>query len=89
MIPSTRTTYNKNKSNESKLDNCSIDDENSIMRLATINSDIEKLYKKYSDIRKKRLSKEKTQQILVNRIKYLKSEVKEVYQKKKKKKKKI
>ena len=86
MIPSTRTTYNKNKSNESKLDNCSIDDENSNMRLATINSDIEKLYKKYSDIRKKRLSKEKTQQILVNRIKYLKNEVKRSVSKKEKEK---
>ena len=61
MLPTTRTSYYKNKNNQSKLDNCSIDDEDSNMRLATINSDIEKLYKKYSDIRKKRLSKEKTQ----------------------------
>ena len=53
------------------------------MRLATINSDIERLYKKYSDIKKKRLSKEKTQQILVNRIKYLKSEVNRSISKKK------
>ena len=53
------------------------------MRIATINSDIERLYKKYSDIKKKRLSKEKTQQILVNRIKYLKSEVNRSISKKK------
>ena len=84
MFPTTRTSYNK--INESKLDNCSIDDENSNMRLATINSDIEKLYKKYSDIKKKRLSKEKTQQILVNRIKYLKNEVKRSVSKKEKEK---
>ena len=86
MFPTTRTSYHKNKNNESKLDNCSIDDEDSNMRLATINSDIEKLYKKYSDIRKKRLSKEKTQQILVNRIKYLKNEVKRSVSKKEKEK---
>ena len=84
MFPTTRTSFNKNKFNDSNLGNFTIDDENSNIRLATINSDLEKLYKKYTDIKKKRLSKEKTQQILVNRIKYLKNEMKRSVSKKEK-----
>ena len=45
-------------------------------RLTSINSDIEKLYKKYSEVKKKRLIKEKSQQMLINRLKYLRNEVK-------------
>ena len=75
MFPK-RSSLSKNKNKESKFDNFTIEDENSNIQLATVNSDIEKLYKKYSKIKKKRLSEEKTQQILVNRIKYLKNEFK-------------
>jgi len=41
-------------------------------KLKEINDDIEKLYKKYAQVKKERLMKEKSQQILVNRIKVLK-----------------
>ena len=70
MFPK-RSSLSKNKNKESKFYNFTIEDENSNIRLATINSDIEKLYKKYSKIKKKRLSEEKTQQILVNRMSIL------------------
>ena len=43
-------------------------------KIETINTDIEKLYRRYSQVKKERLMKEKTQQILVNRIKYLNGE---------------
>ena len=75
MLPK-RSSLSKNKNKESRFYNLTIEDENSNIQLATVNSDIEKLYKKYSKIKKKRLSEEKTQQILVNRIKYLKNEFK-------------
>ena len=52
-------------------------------RLNSVNSDIDKLYKKYSEIKKERLLKEKTQQILVNRLKYLRNEAKRSISKKK------
>ena len=83
MLQGNRNNLSREKKKESKLDNYTFDEEDSSLRLATINSDIERLYKKYSDIKKKRLSKEKTQQILVNRIKYLKSEVNRSISKKK------
>ena len=41
-------------------------------KLKELNDDIEKLYKKYAQVKKERLMKEKSQQILVNRIKVLK-----------------
>ena len=85
MFPTKRNKLSKKKNKESKSENFTIEDEDSNMRLFTINSDIEKLYRKYSEIKKKRLSKEKTQQILVNRIKYLKNEVKRSISKKDKK----
>ena len=40
-------------------------------KLSELNSDIEKLYKKYAEVKKQRLLKEKSQQILVNRLKVL------------------
>ena len=40
-------------------------------KLSELNSDIEKLYKKYAEVKKQRLMKEKSQQILVNRLKVL------------------
>ena len=43
----------------------------SIEKLSELNSDIEKLYKKYAEVKKQRLMKEKSQQILVNRLKVL------------------
>ena len=46
----------------------------SIEKLSELNLDIEKLYKKYSEVKKERLMKEKTQQILVNRLKVLHSQ---------------
>ena len=85
MFPTKKKNLSKRKNNESKSENFTIEDENSNMRLFTINSDIDKLYRKYSEIKKKRLSKEKTQQILVNRIKYLKNEIKRSVSKKDKK----
>ena len=45
----------------------------SIEKLSTLNLDIEKLYKKYAEIKKERLLKERSQHILVNRIKVLRS----------------
>ena len=85
MFPTKKKNLSKRKNNESKSENFTIEDEDSNMRLFTINSDIDKLYRKYSEIKKKRLSKEKTQQILVNRIKYLKNEIKRSVSKKGKK----
>ena len=46
----------------------------SIEKLSELNLDIEKLYKKYAEIKKERLMKEKSQQILVNRLKVLHSQ---------------
>ena len=46
----------------------------SIEKLSALNLDIEKLYKKYAEIKKERLLKEKSQRILVNRIKVLRSQ---------------
>ena len=51
-------------------------------RLTSLNSDIEKLLKKYSKIKKERITKEKSQQILVNRLNYLRNEVKRSISKK-------
>ena len=51
-------------------------------RLTSLNSDIEKLYKKYNEIKKERITKEKSQQILINRLNYLKNEVKRSVSKK-------
>ena len=85
MLQGNRNNLSRKKNKEPKLDYFTFDEEDSSLRLATINADIAKLYKKYSETRKKRLSKEKTQQILVNRIKYLKSEVNRSISKKDKK----
>ena len=85
MFPSKRNRTSRKNNNESKSVNFTIEEEDSNNRLATINTDIEKLFKKYSDIKKKRLNKEKTQQILVNRIKYLKNEFNRSLSKKEKK----
>ena len=43
-------------------------------KIETINTDIENLYRRYSQVKKERLMKEHTQHILVNRIKYLNGE---------------
>ena len=51
-------------------------------RLTSLNSDIEKLLKKYSEIKKERITKEKNQQILVNRLNYLRNEVRRSVSKK-------
>ena len=51
-------------------------------RLTSLNSDIEKLLKKYSKIKKERITKEKSQQILVNRLNYLRNEVRRSVSKK-------
>ena len=51
-------------------------------RLTSLNSDIEKLLKKYSEIKKERIIKEKSQQILVNRLNYLRNEAKRSVSKK-------
>ena len=53
---------------ESNSENKSVD------KLSEINLDIEKLYKKYAEVKKERLLKEKSQQILVNRLKVLRSQ---------------
>ena len=86
MNSNSRERFSERKSNIFKFDKTITDSKDSDSRLFTINSDIERLYKKYSDIKKKRQSKEKTQQILVNRIKYLKNEVKRSVSKKEKEK---
>ena len=52
----------------------------------SLNKDIEKLFKKYKEIKKERLIKEKSQQLLVNRLKYLRNEVKRSVSKKAQKK---
>ena len=51
-------------------------------RLTSLNSDIEKLLKKYNKIKKERITKEKSQRILVNRLNYLRNEVKRSISKK-------
>ena len=56
------------KRKESNSENKSLD------KLSEINLDIEKLYKKYAEVKKERLMKEKSQQILVNRQKVLRSQ---------------
>ena len=66
--------YNKRK--YLKSENKSLNKEETKTRLTSINSDIEKLYKKYSEIKKERLTKEKSQQILVNRLNFLRNEAK-------------
>ena len=69
--------------------NKSMKREETSSRLTSLNSDIEKLYKKYAEIKKERLLKEKSQQILVNRLKYLRNEAKRSISKKDKQEKKI
>ena len=59
----------QNKSNSNSIQKHDIS--KSIEKLYEINSDIDKLYKKYAKIKKERLIKEKDQQILVNRLKVL------------------
>ena len=66
--------YNKRK--YLKSENKSLNKEETKTRLTSINSDIEKLYKKYSEIKKERLTKEKSQQILVNRLNFLRNKAK-------------
>ena len=46
----------------------------SLEKLSELNLDIEKLYKKYAEVKKERLLKEKSQLILVNRLKVLRSQ---------------
>lgn len=80
-IQKERTFYKKEREkvkNKKELNsqNKSLKREETSSRLTSLNSDIEKLYKKYAEIKKKRLLKEKSQQILVNRLKYLRNEVK-------------
>ena len=71
-----------NKRKELKSQNKTLKKEETFSRLTSLNSDIEKLYKKYAEIKKERLLKEKNQQILVNRLKYLRNEVKRSVSKK-------
>ena len=54
--------------------NASNSQSKSIEKLSEINLDIEKLYKKYTEVKKERLMKEKSQQILVNRLKVLRNQ---------------
>ena len=75
------TDKNK-KAKEVKSLSKSVKREQTKSRLTSLNSDIEKLYKKYTEIRKERLLKEKSQQILVNRLKYLRNESKRSLSKK-------
>ena len=72
-----------NKRKDIKSQSKSVKKEEISSRLNSVNSDIDKLYKKYSEIKKERLLKEKTQQILVNRLKYLRNEAKRSISKKK------
>ena len=75
------TDKNK-KAKEVKSLSKSVKREEAKSRLTSLNSDIEKLYKKYTEIKKERLLKEKSQQILVNRLKYLRNEAKRSLSKK-------
>jgi hypothetical protein len=52
----------------------SISQNKSIDKLSALNLDIKKLYKKYAEVKKERLLKEKNQLILVNRLKVLRSQ---------------
>ena len=84
-----RAFYKKEKEKlkdikEFNFQNKSLKREETSSRLTSLNSDIEKLYKKYAEIKKKRLLKEKSQQILVNRLKYLRNEAKRSVSKKEK-----
>ena len=65
----------RDKSND-KLDQRTLSNSQtkSIEKLSELNLDIEKLYKKYAKVKKERLMKEKSQRILVNRIKVLRSQ---------------
>ena len=88
-------SFNKNEKEKLKKRKA-IKSQNKIMereetqaRLTSLNSDIERLYKKYAEIKKERLLKEKSQQILVNRLKYLRNEAKRSVSKKEKPLKKI
>ena len=77
------------KRKELQSQNKTLKKEETSSRLTSLNSDIEKLYKKYAEIKKERLLKEKSQQILVNRLKYLRNEAKRSVSKKDKQEKKF
>ena len=81
-----RDKFKKRKELQSQ--NKTLKKEETSSRLTSLNSDIEKLYKKYAEIKKERLLKEKSQQILVNRLKYLRNEAKRSISKKDKQEKK-
>ena len=67
--------FEREKSNERPtLRKLSISQNKSIEKLSALNLDIEKLYKKYAEVKKERLLKEKNQLILVNRLKVLRSQ---------------
>ena len=82
-----RDKFKKRKELQSQ--NKTLKKEETSSRLTSLNSDIEKLYKKYAEIKKERLLKEKSQQILVNRLKYLRNEAKRSVSKKDKQEKKF
>ena len=65
---------NQNILSKSIKRNASNSQSKSIEKLSEINLDIEKLYKKYTEVKKERLMKEKSQQILVNRLKVLRNQ---------------
>ena len=67
-----QTKQRKRYSQLNILNSKTHDQSTSKEKLKELNDDIEKLYKKYSQVKKERLMKEKSQQILVNRIKVLK-----------------
>ena len=50
-------------------------------KITTIDSDIQQLYKKYSNAKKERQNQEKNQKTIINRIKYLEDEEKKIRQK--------
>ena len=67
--------FEREKSNDRPtLRKLSISQNKSIDKLSALNLDIEKLYKKYAEVKKERLLKEKNQLILVNRLKVLRSQ---------------
>ncbi len=61
-----------NKNNKKFKKNNSITDK----KLTVLDSDISRLYKKYSIAKKERLNQEKEQKTIINRIKYLEDEEK-------------
>ena len=77
LIPRERSYFQLQRKKPIELSNSvkrkESNSQSKVDKLSELNMDIEKLYKKYAEVKKERLMKEKNQQILVNRLKVLRS----------------